>query len=101
MQTENTIEAHETIPIRRYLAFMCAIGIGIVISFILFLMVKNWEQEDQRIKFESVVKGYANAVQNRLHGNVEALMFLGDSRESFRTVNSLAGKVREVLYQQE
>ncbi len=27
-------------------AFMCVIGIGIAVSFILYSMVKNWEQED-------------------------------------------------------
>ena len=78
MKTETNTAEHETSSIRHYLAFMCTIGIGVVVSFILFIMVKNWEQEDQRIKFESVVKGYANAVQSGLNANVEALMFLGD-----------------------
>jgi len=78
MQTENKIEAHKTIPIRRYLALMCTITIGVVVSFILYITVKNWQQEDQRLEFESVVKGYADAVQNSLNGNVEALRFLGD-----------------------
>ena len=82
MQTDYNTEALETIPARRYLAFVCTIGIGVVVTFILYIMVKNWEQEDQRIGFESVVKGYANAVQNSLNGNVEALRFLGEFFEN-------------------
>ena len=78
MQTENNSEANETIPIRRYFAFICTIGVGVLVSFILFSMVKNWEQDDRRREFESIVKGYANAVQNSLNGNVEALKFLAD-----------------------
>ena len=66
MQTGTNTEALETIPTRRYLAFVCTIGIGIVVSSILYVMVKNWEQEDQRIEFEAVVKGYANAVRSSL-----------------------------------
>ena len=48
MQTENNVEGCETIPLRRYLAFMCTIGIGVVASFIIFLIVNNWEQEHRR-----------------------------------------------------
>lgn len=78
MQTEDEKLEHEKVPLRRYLALMYTIGIGVVVSFALYILVNNWEQEHQRIEFESVVNGYANAVKNSLNGNVEALMFLGD-----------------------
>jgi len=78
MQSENSMIEDETISIRRYLAIIFTIAIGVVVSSFLFIVVKNWEQKDQRIKYESVVKGYANAVRNSLNGNVEALKFLGD-----------------------
>jgi len=78
MQNENSIKEHQTISIRRYFAFMFTIAIGILVSCFLFVVVNNWEQKDRRIKFESVVKGYANAVRNSLNGNVEALKFLGN-----------------------
>ena len=78
MQTENHIKSHERIPLRRYLASMCTLGIGMVISFILYTIVDNWEREKQRGEFESLVKGYANAVRQSLNENAEALVFLGD-----------------------
>ena len=78
MQNENSINENQTISIRRYFVFMLTITIGILVSCFLFFVVKNWEQKDRRLKFESVVKGYANAVKNSLNGNVEALKFLGD-----------------------
>ena len=78
MQSENSIIEHKTISMRRYLAIIFTIAIGVVVSSFLFIVVKNWEQKDQRIKFESVVKGYANAVRNNLNANVEALLFVGD-----------------------
>lgn len=57
MQSENSITEDKTISIRRYLAIIFTIAIGVVVSSFLFIVVKNWEQKDQRIKFESVVKG--------------------------------------------
>ena len=78
MQSENSIREHQTISIRRYFAFILTIVIGILVSSFLFVVVKNWEQKDQQLKFESVVKGYANAVRNSLNANVEALKFFGD-----------------------
>ena len=78
MQDENMIEARATIFLRRYFTVICTICIGIAVSLILYVMVNNWEQEQQRFEFESRAKGYANAVQTRLIGNMEALLFLGD-----------------------
>ena len=78
MQSKHDIEAHNTIPLRRYLSILFTLGIGIVASFTLYMMVNNWEQENQRLEFESRVKGYANAVQASLTQSIEALMFLGD-----------------------
>lgn len=78
MQTINNIEKPDSIPLRRYFVFVCTIVVGVVLSFFLYTMVNNWEKAHQRIEFESIVKGYANAVQSSLKGNVEALLFLGD-----------------------
>ena len=78
MQSDNNIKSQKATPLRRYLIVICTIGIGVVISFILYMMVDNWEQEHQRFEFESRAKGYANAVQTSLNGNIEALMFIGD-----------------------
>jgi PAS domain S-box-containing protein len=78
MERENNIKAPTATPLRKYLIVICTIGIGVVASLILFIIVNNWEKENQRIEFETRVKGYANAVQTSLNGNIEALMFLGD-----------------------
>jgi|GEM_PF-2382425 len=99
MQTEKIINANESAPPRRYLAILCTIGIGVVVSFFLYTMVNNWEQEHQRIEFESLVKGYANAVQNSLKGNAEALMFLGDffDNSAYVTRQEFSNYVKSVL----
>ncbi len=78
MQSKNVIKVHHPSSIRRYSALTITIVIGIFVSFFLFVMTQNWERRDQQIKFETVVKGYANAVKNSLNRNVEALRFLGD-----------------------
>ncbi|MGD9139329.1 MAG: CHASE domain-containing protein, partial [Desulfobacterales bacterium] len=75
---ENHLKQYQPHAMRRHFPFMITIAIGILVSFVLFVIVNNWEKEDQKIKFESVVKGYSNAVRNSLNGNIEALRFLGD-----------------------
>ena len=87
MRTEVNQKARQTIPPRRYLAIMLTIGIGVAASTILFIIVRNWERDHQRIGFELIAKGYANAVQNSLSRNVEALMFLKDFFDNSTNVN--------------
>ena len=78
MRIEKNTEAHESIPLKRYFVFVCTIVVGVVASFFLYTMVNDWEKEHQRIEFESIVMGYANAIRSSLKGNVEALLFIGD-----------------------
>ena len=78
MKSGNNIEVHKAIPPGRNLTVLLTIGIGVVISFTLFMAVKNWEKKNQRIQFESHAESYASSVESSLTGNIEALMFLGD-----------------------
>ncbi len=73
--------------LERYYSVICTITIGVVVSFILYIVVDGWEKEHQRFEFEARVKGFANAVQTSLNGNVEALMFLGDFFNNSTHVN--------------
>ncbi|TSA56476.1 MAG: PAS domain S-box protein [Planctomycetaceae bacterium] len=66
-------------PLRRsYIPIICTFIIGVVVSLFLFVIVKNWEQTNQHIEFESRSRGYANAVQGNLNKYLGALNFLGD-----------------------
>jgi len=66
-------------PLRRsYIPIICTFIIGVAVSLILFVIVKNWEQTNLRIEFQSRSRGYANAVQGNLNKCLEALNFLGD-----------------------
>jgi len=65
-------------PLRSYIPIICTFIIGVVVSLTLFVIVKNWEQTNQRIEFESRSRGYANAVQGNLNKYLGALNFLGD-----------------------
>ncbi|WP_300457110.1 CHASE domain-containing protein [Desulfobacula sp.] len=47
-------------------------------SFILFLLVHNWEKKNQRTEFKSWAKAYTNAVESTLNDYKGALLFLGD-----------------------
>ena len=78
MQSGNNIKSKEDSSLKRYFVVLLTTSTGIAVSFILYIMVDSWEQDHQRIEFESSVKGRANAVINSLNGNIEALMFLGD-----------------------
>ena len=63
MQSENNIGSQKAIPLRRYFIVVCTTCIGVVVSFIFYMVVDNWEHEHQRLEFESRAKAYANAVQ--------------------------------------
>ena len=55
MDRENNIEAFTATPLRKYLTVICTIGIGVVASLILFIIVNNWEQENQRISAKGLL----------------------------------------------
>jgi CHASE1-domain containing sensor protein len=78
MHYDNKINKHEMTPVRRYLPLTCTFAVGVLVSFILFTIVNNWEHDNLRIEFESRSMGYANAVQNNIHDYVEGLKFVGD-----------------------
>ena len=98
MQSDNIIASQKASSLRRHLIVICTISIGIVVSFILYMMVDSWEQEHQRFEFESRVKGYANAVQTSLNANIEALMFLGDFFNTWILHESLPYELLEVNF---
>ncbi len=66
------------IPLRRHLQLMYTLAVGILVSFILFAIVNNWEHKNMRIEFESRSMGYASAVQNNVHDYVQALRSVGN-----------------------
>ncbi|MDO9529093.1 MAG: CHASE domain-containing protein [Syntrophales bacterium] len=78
MQNENKIKENDMSPLRSYIPIICTFIIGVAVSLILFVIVKNWEQTNQRIEFESRSRGYSSAVQGNLNKYLEALSFLGD-----------------------
>ena len=65
-------------PYRRYLPIMLTIVIGILVSFILFTFMNNWEREKQRIEFESFAMQYAQTIQHKIHDYIESLHSVGD-----------------------
>ncbi len=99
MQSDMNTASQKSSSMRRHLIVICTISIGIVASFILYMMVDSWEQEHQRFEFESRVQGYANAVQTSLNGNIEALMFLADffNNSTHVTRQEFSGFVKSVL----
>jgi CHASE1-domain containing sensor protein len=54
------------------------VSVGIVLSFGLFVIANNWEQENQLIEFELDSRVYANAIQNNFDRDVDALNSLGN-----------------------
>ena len=77
MQSENNMAIKKMVPLRRYLIVLVTIVVGAVASVLLYMLVEEWEQEHQRLEFESRAQAYANAVQTSLDVNIEALRFLG------------------------
>ena len=65
-------------PLRRYIPIIGTFIIGILLSLTIFVIVRNWEQTNQRIEFESRVRGYAYAIQGNLGKYLEALSSMGD-----------------------
>lgn len=78
MQKANEIKHRVTNPVRRYFSIIWLLVLGVAVSFVLFLLVNNWEQANQRSEFESWAKAYTNAVEVTLNEFVGALLFLGD-----------------------
>ncbi len=77
-QNDNEINSVEKTAFRQYLPIICTVTAGVLISFILFAIVKKWDHENQRIEFESRSMEYANAVQHTIHDYEESLKYLGD-----------------------
>jgi len=63
---------------RSYLPIIFTFIISVAVSVTLFVIMNNWEQEHERIEFESRSRGYAYAIQGNLNKYLEALSFLGD-----------------------
>lgn len=78
MKNQNEIQSLRRMPTRRFFPVLCVFFIGMIISLILFVTVKNWEQTKQRIEFESRSRGYANAIESNLKEYLRALQFIGD-----------------------
>jgi CHASE1-domain containing sensor protein len=78
MQKETQIKQRVTIPASRYLPVLCILVFGIVVSFLIFHLVYNWEQVKQRGEFESRANAYTNAIEHSLIDSIKALQFLGD-----------------------
>ena len=57
---------------------MYLLVLGVTTSITIFLLVRNWEEKDQRREFESWATAYSNAIESTLNEYVEAVLFLGD-----------------------
>ncbi len=77
-QNDNDMNKQEKTSFRNYLPIMNVVAIGMLVSFILFTIVKKWEHQNQRIEFESRSKGYAHALESTMHDYTETLNFIGD-----------------------
>ena len=53
VQKANEIKYRVTIPVRRFFPVIFLLVSGVVLSFVMFLMVYNWERTNQRTEFES------------------------------------------------
>lgn len=78
METTKKIEKQNKLPIKSYFALISVTTISVTISLFLFWLIYNWEQNNQRIEFESWAKTYANAIESTLHEYVGALLFVED-----------------------
>jgi len=78
MQKANQKKHHVAIPVNRYFSVICLLVFGVAASFIVFWLVRDWEQTKQRSEFETTASAYTNAVENTLIDYVGALLFLGD-----------------------
>ncbi len=87
--------------LQRNLPIVCTIVIGIIASLIMFKVVDSWEHKDLQIEFASHAKARANALQENLNSNLEALRSVKDffnnsdyvSRKEFSGfVNSLLSR---------
>ncbi len=99
MQKRNEIKHRIVIPGRRYFPIICVLVLGVALSFVIFLLIFNWEKTNQRHEFESQAKAYTNAVEITLNEYVEALLFLGDyfNNSSFVTRQEFTGVINSIL----
>ena len=99
MQHANDIEKDPAIARRRHATVIAVIGVGLLVSVLLYVIINEWEQKNRRVEFESRAISYANAVQKSLNGNVEALKFLGDffNNSNQVTRQEFSGFVKSVL----
>ncbi len=99
MQKANEVKNGFRVSARRYLPVICLLVLGVAVSFVMFLLVHNWEEANQRSEFESWAKAYTNSVESTLNEYVGALMFLGDffDNSSFVTRQEFTSLVKSVL----
>jgi CHASE1-domain containing sensor protein len=77
-QNDNKVDVQKVTHYPLYLPLMLTFAVGVIVSFILFEIVNNWERDNLRIEFESRSRGYANAIQYTIHYYVDSLNSVGD-----------------------
>jgi CHASE1-domain containing sensor protein len=78
MTVEINMPTDRTIPLRRYIPVVCFFVSGFILSLIISIASYNWENESNRLQFESHARLVADALTVRLENNLGALQFLGD-----------------------
>lgn len=99
MEKSNSIKYRVAISVRSYFFIICLFIVGVAISFVLFWVVRSWEETNQRSEFESRAKAYTNSVESTLNEYVGALLFLGDffDNSSFVTRQEFSDLVESTL----
>ncbi len=100
MHSLNEIHQQIVIPARRYRSALWVAIFGVLISLMLFFLVRSWEVKNLQNQFTNRVIAYANAVESTLNRYAGALLFMGDffDNSAFVTRKEFYGLAGNVLH---